>query len=570
MKKQLLLGCIFSFPFLIATAQERVGIGTATPQAKLHVAGSQRLDSTLQFDIVPTVDMPPMINMFTGGTQNKDRMVIAHSPDYTNWGLQFQDSLDKFNFLSGGTPVFTTDLGSWRVGIGRSDPATRLDVLGTGSYNLASSEGDFRLGDETYRIKMGVSNVGAAAGDAYIASSHRLYLGAGSTLARTQLMSINSNARIGIGTSSPAARLQVVGDTITTPVIQATVSYVGSSDIRGVTSFSRPADGWGYGVEGTGGFIGGYFSGLSGAYTGTGFGVYGTASGTAGTRIGVYGTASGGTVNNWGGFFPTKTYISELRVGGEAGTPGYAAAVNGKLIATEMKVSSIADWPGGTGTSIRPDGITLTNFIANGNVGIGTSSTPSKLSLDGGNGDAFTILNGGDVRIQDDLGTSSVLMYASVPGVAGANRAVLTIISDFKTFSFNGTGGTVSSDARLKQDIVPLTNSLQKIMQLNGYSYRFKTKATVEQKEIGVLAQEVKKVLPEAVYEDDKGMYAVSYNSLVPLLINAVKEQQAVIDELKQKLDQQQNLVKRLEQLEAIVLKQPTIHASSNSQKRLP
>jgi len=322
----------------------RVGIGTTTPLAKLHVAGSQIIDSTLQF-ITSTDSIGAMINMFPFGTQNKDRMVLAHSPSYTNWGLQYSDSTDKFIFLSGGTPVLTTDLGNWRVGVGTSTPATKFDIAGTGSYNLASSEGDFRLGDATYRLKMGVANSGGGAGDAYIASSNRLYLGAGSTLGRTQTMSVNSNGMVGIGTASPAARLQVVGDTTTTPVIQATVTKVGSSDIRGIISFSKPADGWGYGVESTGGFIGGYFSGLSGAYTGTGFGVYGTASGTAGTRIGVYGTASGGTINNWGGYFPTKTYMNELRVGGEKGATGYVAAINGKLIAVDVKVDALANWP---------------------------------------------------------------------------------------------------------------------------------------------------------------------------------------------------------------------------------
>jgi hypothetical protein len=343
--KHLIFFIASSFAAIFCSAQNRLGIGTTTPEATLHVAGSLRIDTTLEFAANTNPNTPPMINLFTSGTQNKDRMVLAHSPTYANWGLQYHDSLDKFNFLSGGTPVLSADLGTWRVGVGTSTPATRLDVSGTGSFNLATSEGDFRIGDATYRLKMGVANVGGGAGDAYIASSHRLYLGAGTNLGRTQTLSVNSNGRIGIANSSPGARLHVVGDTLTIPVIQATVSYTGAADVRGVTSFSKPSDGWGYGVEGTGGFIGGYFSSLAGAYTGTGFGVYGTASGTAGTRIGVYGTASGGTINNWGGYFPTKTYVNELRVGGEKGATGYVAAINGKLIATEVKVEPIATWP---------------------------------------------------------------------------------------------------------------------------------------------------------------------------------------------------------------------------------
>ena len=52
----------------------------------------------------------PMIEMFSSGTANADRMVIAHSPNFPTWGLQYQDSTDRFNFLSGGTTVMTVNL----------------------------------------------------------------------------------------------------------------------------------------------------------------------------------------------------------------------------------------------------------------------------------------------------------------------------------------------------------------------------------------------------------------------------------------------------------------------------
>ena len=51
---------------------------------------------------------------------------------------------------------------------------------------------------------------------------------------------------------------------------------------------------------------------------------------------------------------------------------------------------------------------------------------------------------------------------------------------------------------------------------------------------IGVLAQEIKEVFPELVSEDDNEMLAVNYQGLVPVLINALKEQQSEIDELKE------------------------------------
>jgi hypothetical protein len=55
----------------------------------------------------------PMIQMFASGTGNADRMVIAHSPPFPDWGLQYQDNGDRFNFLSGGTTVMTVNLSQY-------------------------------------------------------------------------------------------------------------------------------------------------------------------------------------------------------------------------------------------------------------------------------------------------------------------------------------------------------------------------------------------------------------------------------------------------------------------------
>ncbi len=289
-----------------------------------------------------------MMSMFpTSATNNPTRMVIQHSNTYPNWGLQYYDSTDKFNFLSNGTPVLTADLGAQRVGIMTSSPGARLDIAGSGIYDLsgAGNYADFRLGDAAYNIKMGVANSGGGAGDAYVASSGRLYLGTGNTFARSQTVAINSDGTVGIGSYVAGGKLGVTGDaTSTSPTLNVKTSYVGSVDIPGINSLSKPADGYGYGVYGTGGYMGGYFTADAGAYTGNGYGVYGYASGTAGSRYGVYGTASGGT-ENWGGYFPTKTYTSELRVGTTTGATGYVASINGKLIATEVRVQPLANWP---------------------------------------------------------------------------------------------------------------------------------------------------------------------------------------------------------------------------------
>ena len=100
----------------------------------------------------------------------------------------------------------------------------------------------------------------------------------------------------------------------------------------------------------------------------------------------------------------------------------------------------------------------------------------------------------------------------------------------------------ISSDARLKSNIVSLGSTLPKLLQIDGKSYEMKGK-----QKIGVLAQEIKEVFPELVSEDDKEMLAVNYQGLVPVLINALKEQQSEIDRLKK----QEKRIERLEKLVA-------------------
>lgn len=87
---------------------------------------------------------------------------------------------------------------------------------------------------------------------------------------------------------------------------------------------------------------------------------------------------------------------------------------------------------------------------------------------------------------------------------------------------------TAYSDIRLKKNIKPIGNALDKVLSLTGYTFDMNGKRNT-----GVIAQELRKVLPEAVVEDDKGYLSVAYGNIVGLLINAIKEQQRQIDELR-------------------------------------
>ena len=84
----------------------------------------------------------PMIQMFASGTSNASRMVISHSSVYPNYGLQYEDASDRFNFIGNGNPVLTADLTSLRVGVGTTSPIAKLDVAG----NIKITDGTQALG----------------------------------------------------------------------------------------------------------------------------------------------------------------------------------------------------------------------------------------------------------------------------------------------------------------------------------------------------------------------------------------------------------------------------------------
>jgi hypothetical protein len=95
-----------------------------------------------------------------------------------------------------------------------------------------------------------------------------------------------------------------------------------------------------------------------------------------------------------------------------------------------------------------------------------------------------------------------------------------------------------ASDERLKENIVPLTSCLEKTLQLNGVMFNYKDRP--EDTIPGVIAQEVEKVLPEAVYNieiEDETYKAVRYQQLVPLLIEAIKELTEKVNTLENSLN---------------------------------
>jgi hypothetical protein len=104
------------------------------------------------------------------------------------------------------------------------------------------------------------------------------------------------------------------------------------------------------------------------------------------------------------------------------------------------------------------------------------------------------------------------------------------------------TSYATKSDLRQKQNINTYNNALNKILKLRGVSFNWKSTKnnTDNKKHIGLIAQEVEKIIPELITEDEKGNKAITYSGMIPVMIEAMKDQQKIIKELREELELQQ------------------------------
>ena len=126
-------------------------------------------------------------------------------------------------------------------------------------------------------------------------------------------------------------------------------------------------------------------------------------------------------------------------------------------------------------------------------------------------------------------------------GLSYGDGSVLIGSGTFSTSYKLDVGGDIrassflyNSDVSLKKNIAPLSNSLDKVKQLQGVSFNWKENGN---EGVGLIAQDVEKVFPELVSTDNEGLKSVEYGNLVAPLIEAIKEQQKQIDELKKEIE---------------------------------
>ena len=94
-----------------------------------------------------------------------------------------------------------------------------------------------------------------------------------------------------------------------------------------------------------------------------------------------------------------------------------------------------------------------------------------------------------------------------------------------------------SSDERLKDNITPIDDALAKVVSISGNTFDWNEKSNKEGHDVGLIAQEIQEVLPEAVIERDNGYLAVDYHKVIPLLVQSIKELSARIETLENNIN---------------------------------
>lgn len=190
----------------------------------------------------------------------------------------------------------------------------------------------------------------------------------------------------------------------------------------------------------------------------------------------------------------------------------------------------------GSSTSCTGNAATVTNGVyTTGTQTISGTKTFNATISGSINGNAATA---SDVYQHNSDGNGNYRLLWTTATSAGNDNVYHTggITLNASSNIVNATDFIASSDERLKTKVGTLDNALDKVCSIDGFLYTWNDKAQSKDKEtvqVGVSAQQVQEVLPEAVAEGEEGYLGVKYDKLVPLLIESIKELKAEIEELK-------------------------------------
>ncbi len=463
---------------------------------------------------------------------------------------------------------YTTASGYYATTMGYSTTASDWGSLVIGRYNSsgssATSASSFSTSNPAFVIGNGTSSESSDAfkvmfnGDAYISSS--LYLGGTAVTSTAAEINYVDGVTSNVQTQLDSKQATITGAATTIATDNLTVSRAltsngsGKVEVSAVTSTEL-----GY-LDGVSSNIQTQLNAISSSADINGGAIDGAAIGANSPSTAVFTTvnstgattlASGGGVVNIASTGEMTTVKGTLNVD-EAVTLDNTLDVTGDTSVSTFDSTGATTLASGGGvvnvassgvmTTVKgtlnvDEAVTLdTTLDVSGALSIGgttVTSTAAELNyvdgvtsnvqtqLDSKLSSSGNITTGGNIIIPDsgNIGSTS-----DTDAITIANSGNVTFGQDV---TVNGDL-VISSDERLKSNIVSLGSTLSKLLLIDGKSYEMKGK-----QKIGVLAQEIQEVFPELVSEDDNEMLAVNYQGLLPVLINALKEQDEKINRLE-------------------------------------
>jgi hypothetical protein len=559
------------------TEAGNLGLGTAEPQAKLDVAGTIRAERFL-------IARPKL----GGGDKTASNTLAADSGEIQPLvaGTGTQNQIAKWTDNAGtlGDSVIT-ETPAGKVGVGITVPLSKFhvsssfDALRLTSTNdttpvwaqfntsLGSGLGYFGVEGNTPGTFLGGTLPYATALSSG-GSGTALQLGSAGSVR----MTILSGGNVGIGTVTPTARLQVVGDLLfenkwRTETTAYTPNLIGGflgTGSGGATPGNRVRPGVVGATIGGGGFNGSITFPSGGVEpfdnSNSVFDWFGTVAGGFHNRAGsddatldnaIFATVGGGYYNIADGYASTvgggvaniaSGHTATVGGGSNNTATGYNATVPGGSLNTAAGASSFA---AGYLARANHDGAfvwadsTLADFVSTGNnqfliratggVGIGTNTPSNALSVNGGANFSGGVAIGG-------------ILTLGAFGTSGSFPLCRDLF---------GTISGCPSSLRYKKDVALFAGGLDIINRLRPIAFTWKQG---EIRDVGLAAEDVAKVEPLLTFRNDKGeVEGVRYNQLSAVFVNAFKEQQAQIQQQSELIGKQQT---RLAQQQAQLIEQ--------------
>ena len=203
--------------------------------------------------------------------------------------------------------------------------------------------------------------------------------------------------------------------------------------------------------------------------------------------------------------------------------------------------SGIFEVEGSVGTLFTvADGLDDVIFAANNISGLPIIEANADNTVRLGKYGGFGIVISGSTPNPDDA-AADIIITGSIQHYGSYGLGVEASATLGRFDASNDVVAYSTSDRRLKENIKPIENALDKVSKISGVEFDWKELSEDEKKyvhgneghDIGVIAQEIESVLPEVVTQRDSGYKAVKYDKIVPLLIEAIKELQEEIKQLK-------------------------------------